>query len=110
MTKIQMPEPVAWQIHPADYGIGAKGVYARTDRAEQVEAWRKKGWAPSPLITTNQAEDYATAKVREQTPTIYGDAYRAGWKAALEEAAEIARRIYKGPEIEKRIRALIPTE
>lgn len=36
--------PVAWQVHPFDYGIGSKGVYARTDHEVTVEAWRRKGW------------------------------------------------------------------
>jgi len=44
-------EPVAWQIHPFDYGIGHKGVYARTDRLEQVEIWKRKGWTVQPLYT-----------------------------------------------------------
>jgi hypothetical protein len=42
-------EPVAWQVHPFDYGIGHEGVYARTDRLEQVEAWKRKGWNVQPL-------------------------------------------------------------
>lgn len=50
----QLGEPVAWQVHPFDYGIGHKGVYARTDRLEQVEAWKRKGWTVQPLYTTPQ--------------------------------------------------------
>ena len=48
-------EPVAWQIHPFDYGIGHEGVYARTDRPEQVEMWKRKGWTVQPLYTTPPA-------------------------------------------------------
>ena len=44
-------EPVAWQVYPFDYGIGHEGVYARTDRLEQVEAWKRKGWNVQPLYT-----------------------------------------------------------
>jgi hypothetical protein len=49
-------EPVAWQVHPFDYGIGHEGVYARTDRPEQVEMWKRKGWAVQPLYTTPQPQ------------------------------------------------------
>lgn len=48
------PEPVAWQVHPFDYGIGPEGVYARTDRLEQVEMWKRKGWTVQPLYTHPQ--------------------------------------------------------
>lgn len=44
-------QPVAWQVHPFDYGIGSEGVYARTDRPEQVEAWKRKGWEVQALFT-----------------------------------------------------------
>jgi len=45
-------EPKAWQVHPFDYGIGHQGVYARTDRPEQVEAWKRKGWNVQALYIT----------------------------------------------------------
>ena len=48
-------EPVAWQVHPFDYGIGHQGVYARTDRSEQVEMWKRRGWTVQPLYTTPPA-------------------------------------------------------
>ncbi|SUD94262.1 Uncharacterised protein [Ralstonia mannitolilytica] len=47
--------PVAWQVHPFDYGIGSEGVYARTDRQEQVEGWKCKGWAVQALYTHPEA-------------------------------------------------------
>ena len=53
-TKQEQGEPVAWQVHPFDYGIGHEGVYARTDRPEQVEAWKRKGWNVQPLYTHPQ--------------------------------------------------------
>jgi len=42
-------EPVAWQVHPFDYGIGHEGAYALTTRPEQVDAWKRKGWDVQPL-------------------------------------------------------------
>lgn len=43
-----------------------------------------------PLVTTEQAEAYAQARVLESRPTYFGDGYQSGWNSALEEAAEIA--------------------
>jgi hypothetical protein len=51
IKELESQEPVAWQVHPFDYGIGHKGVYARTDRPEQVELWKRKGWNVQPLHT-----------------------------------------------------------
>ncbi|HET8694996.1 MAG TPA: hypothetical protein VFM33_10050 [Aquabacterium sp.] len=45
-------EPVAWRIHPHDYGIGSAGAYAITQLPQQKDAWLKKGWAPEPLYTS----------------------------------------------------------
>lgn len=55
MQPAPVQEPVAWQVHPFDYGIGHEGVYARTDRPEQVEMWKRKGWTVQPLYTTPPA-------------------------------------------------------
>jgi hypothetical protein len=52
IAELESQEPVAWQVHPFDYGIGHEGVYARTDRHEQVEMWKRKGWTVQPLYTT----------------------------------------------------------
>lgn len=41
--------PVAWRVHPFDYGVGSDGVYALTMRPDQVEAWRRKGWDVQPF-------------------------------------------------------------
>jgi hypothetical protein len=51
IAELESQEPVAWQVHPFDYGIGHEGVYARTDRPEQVKAWKRKGWNAQPLYT-----------------------------------------------------------
>ena len=44
-------EPVAWRVHPFDYGIGHEGAYAMTMRPEQRDAWKRKGWNVEPLYT-----------------------------------------------------------
>ncbi len=54
LEELKGQEPVAWQVHPFDYGIGHEGVYARTDRLEQIEAWKRKGWNVQPLYTHPQ--------------------------------------------------------
>lgn len=46
--------PVAWRVHPFDYGVGSDGVYALTMRPDQVEAWRRKGWDVQPLYEKEQ--------------------------------------------------------
>ncbi len=50
-AEAEKQEPVAWRVHPFDYGIGHEGVYAKTDSPEQVEAWKRKGWNVQPLYT-----------------------------------------------------------
>ena len=50
----QAGEPVAWRVHPFDYGIGSEGVYALTIRQEQVMVWRNKGWDVQSLYTQPQ--------------------------------------------------------
>lgn len=44
-------EPVAWRVHPFDYGVGIEGAYAMTMRPDQVEAWKRKGWNIESLYT-----------------------------------------------------------
>ena len=55
IEQAEKQEPVAWQVHPFDYGIGHEDVYARTDRPEQVEMWKRKGWTVQPIYTTPPA-------------------------------------------------------
>ena len=72
--KAEKQEPVAWQVHPFDYGIGHEGVYARTDRPEQVEMWKRKGWAVQPLYTTpqpQQAEKQEPVAFNAGVPPLY---------------------------------------
>ena len=59
-------EPVAWQVHPFDYGVGLDGVYARTDRLEQVEAWKRKGWTVQPLYTPPPAQPAAWVELTDE--------------------------------------------
>ena len=47
-------DPVAWRIHPFDYGIGSQGVYAITLLPQQRDAWLRRGWKAEPLYTTPQ--------------------------------------------------------
>lgn len=47
-------EPVAWRVHPFDYGVGYEGAYALTSRPDQVVAWERKGWEVQPLFTAPQ--------------------------------------------------------
>lgn len=54
-TKVVQQEPVAWRVHPFDYGVGVEGVYALTMRLDQVEAWKRKGWTVEPLYAQPQA-------------------------------------------------------
>ena len=44
-------EPVAWRVHPFDYGIGHEGVYATTHLTQQRDAWLRKGWNVESLYT-----------------------------------------------------------
>jgi hypothetical protein len=71
-------EPVAWQVHPFDYGIGHEGVYARTDRPEQVEMWKRKGWTVQPLYTTPPAQP-AVPDAIHHTDLSEHPQYIEGW-------------------------------
>lgn len=53
LKAISDAEPVAWRLHPFDYGVGHEGVYAVTQFPQQLAAWEKKGWAANPLYTLN---------------------------------------------------------
>lgn len=50
-------EPVAWRVHPFDYGVGYEGAYALTSRPNQVVAWQRKGWEVQPLFTAPQSAE-----------------------------------------------------
>ena len=48
--------PVAWRVHPFEYGIGHEGVYALTMREEQVSAWKNKGWSVEAMALISSAQ------------------------------------------------------
>lgn len=54
-------KPVAWRVHPFDYGIGHEGVYAMTMRDEQVLMWERKGWKVEPLFNHPTPDDVRDA-------------------------------------------------
>lgn len=101
MSKVTMPEPVAWLI----YSPAANHKHATT---ENVETKRLSDgsvvYTSSPLVMASEMEAYAAAKVRE----------------ALEEAAEVAESCvcscccsddqkFTAQDAAQRIRALIPS-
>lgn len=51
LAKLAQQEPVAWRVHPFDYGIGHQGAYAATHQPQQRDAWIRKGWAVQALYT-----------------------------------------------------------
>jgi hypothetical protein len=77
IAELESQEPVAWQVHPFDYGIGHKGVYARTDRPEQVELWKRKGWNVQPLHTYPPAAQRTWVGLTdEEIQECYSEAYK----------------------------------
>ena len=54
MTDTTSAAPVAWRVHPFDYGIGHEGVYAMTMLEQQRDAWLRKGWKVEPLYVAPQ--------------------------------------------------------
>ena len=66
-------EPVAWRVHPFDYGVGYKGVYAMTMRPEQVERWERKGWKVEPLYAAPQlTENLRCKSTQKRLATLWG--------------------------------------
>lgn len=55
MTDTTSAAPVAWRVHPFDYGIGHEGVYAMTMLEQQRDAWLRKGWKVEPLYVAPRA-------------------------------------------------------
>ena len=55
MTEPTNAAPVAWRVHPFDYGIGHEGVYAMTLLEQQRDAWLRKGWKVEPLYVAPPA-------------------------------------------------------
>ena len=63
-------EPVAWCVHPFDYGVGHAGVYAMTQRPEQVEAWKRKGWEVKQLYTTPPSVEATIEETKEKAAKV----------------------------------------
>lgn len=92
MSKVTMPEPVAW-LHICRKKPESKALLYGSD-SPQLAA---RGYKPHPLFNSDQLEAYAAAKVREaleeakpdniKRAEYYGEGYGDGWKAALELAA-----------------------
>lgn len=65
--------PVAWRVHPFDYGVGSKGVYALTQMPEQVEVWQRKEWKVEPLYTAPQpTENLRCKSTQKRLATLWG--------------------------------------
>lgn len=71
-------EPVAWRVHPFDYGVGHEGAYAMTMRLEQVEAWNRKGWIVESLYTAPVDAKAIRAEALEEAAKLFDcDDYRS---------------------------------
>ena len=66
----ELPEPVAWRTHPFDYGIGHKGVYAKTSELTLVASWERKGWKVEPLYTAQALKDVLEQAAQEATDAV----------------------------------------
>lgn len=90
-------EPVAWRVHPFDYGVGYEGAYALTSRPDQVVAWERKGWEVQPLFTAPQPAEPVKGPSDDLAHEIWAAAQTApgeGIEDAVERiAALLARRI-----------------
>jgi hypothetical protein len=89
--QIEQPqgEPVGWCVHPFDYGVGHAGIYAMTQRPEQVEAWKRKGWEVKPLYTTPPSVEAAIEATKEKAAKVCESEEFAVWETAERIAAAI---------------------
>jgi hypothetical protein len=79
-------EPVAWQVHPFDYGIGFEGVYAMTQRPDQVKAWERKGWTVQPLYTHPPRREWQRLSEEEISRAYFASASHTEYARAVEAA------------------------
>jgi hypothetical protein len=77
IEQAERQEPVAWQVHPFDYGIGHEGAYALTTRPEQVNAWKRKGWDVQPLYTAPQKREWV-GLTQEDIDIAFDDTQEGG--------------------------------
>jgi hypothetical protein len=98
----QEQEPVAWQVHPFDYGIGYEGVYAMTQRPDQVKAWERKGWTVQPLFTHPPRRVWVSLTEEE-----IGDVFQVARNAKLGSANDNSRHRLSVVEIARAIEAAL---
>ena len=84
-------EPVAWRVHPFDYGVGHEGAYAMTMRLEQVEAWNRKGWIVEPLYAAPVSAEAIRSEALEEAAKVCRTAQAKGLQS-IREAIEAAIR------------------
>ena len=80
MTTFKLPEPVAWRTHPFDYGIGHKGVYAKTSELTLVASWERKGWKVEPLYTAQALKDVLEQAEQEPIELLATDDFYSWWE------------------------------
>lgn len=91
-------EPVAWRVHPFDYGIGHEGVYATTHLTQQRDAWLRKGWNVESLYTAAPvAQQYEAGDVASASAQGFRDGVASVAQQPLSiTPAELAKRIERG--------------
>lgn len=85
-------EPVAWRLHPFDYGIGSEGVYALTQTEHLRGTWIKKGWAPEPLYTAAQVLAMLDAAPRNAPLYDPDDVAFSAWCCAMDDGITAAQK------------------
>lgn len=83
--KVKMPEPVAWATKDLNRLFGENEMRLLEGMGGSRD--KQKTLFSVPLITTDQAEAYAQAKVLEARPKHFADGHEAGWCSALEKVA-----------------------
>ena len=91
MTDTTSAAPVAWRVHPFDYGIGHEGVYAMTMLEQQRDAWLRKGWKVEPLYVAPQVvvvplTDEQIVAVMHSIPINAAPSYHIAFARAIEQA------------------------
>ena len=91
MTDTTNAAPVAWRVHPFDYGIGHEGVYAMTMLEQQRDAWLRKGLKVEPLYVAPQVvvvplTDEQIVGVMHSIPINAAPSYHIAFARAIEQA------------------------
>jgi hypothetical protein len=85
-------EPVAWQVHPFDYGIGHEGVYAITQLTQQRDSWIRKGWKVTPLYTHPPRREWRSLSEEEMKDLWAAHGYKSAMCKPFARAFEAALR------------------